>query len=189
MRIHSLCAASALSLSASAQGVRERRSAAASSIVIVLNGSVEAFDPTHGIRAPLFADSVDSVTIAVAIRDAAGEPIANLPVRIEVSGSRNIVTPAATSLTDVNGLFIANLTTTAAEIKTISVVADPGPAEVLLHEQPSVTFRAGPATHFDVAMHAGRREVTLAAWDFFDNLAAQYRWTVIDDPSLANPEH
>jgi len=179
MRILPLCAASALSLSATAQGLRDRPSAAASSIVIVLNGSVEAFDGHVG--APLVADAVDSVTIAIAICDAAGRPMANLPVRIEVTGSRNIVTPAATSLTDVNGLLIANLTTTAAETKTISVVADPGPAEVLLHDRPSVTFRAGPATRFEVAlgvtMDGGRREVNVAGWDFFGNLAAGYRGT------------
>ena len=181
MRILPLCAASALSLSASAQGLRERPSAAASSIVIILNGSVEALDADAAIGTPLVADAVDSVTIAIAICDAAGRPMANLPVHIEVSGSRNIVTPAATSLTDVNGLFIANLTTTAAETKTISVVADPGPAEVLLHDRPSVTFRAGPATRFEVAlgvtMDGGRREVNVAGWDFFGNLAAEYRGT------------
>ena len=178
MRILPLCVASALSLSASAQVP----SAAASSVVIVLNGSAEAFDADAAIGALLVADAVDSVTIGIAICDSSGRPIANLPVRIEVTGSRNIVTPAATSLTDVNGLFIANLTTTTAETKTISVVADPGPAEVLLQERPSVTFRAGPATHFDialgVAMDGSRREVTVAARDFFGNVAAEYRGAV-----------
>jgi len=205
MRILPLCAASALSLSASAQVP----SAAASSVVIVLNGSAEAFDADAAIGALLVADAVDSVTIGIAICDSSGRPIANLPVRIEVTGSRNIVTPAATSLTDVNGLFIANLTTTTAETKTISVVADPGPAEVLLQERPSVTFRAGPTTQFDVAlgvaMDGGWREVTVVARDFFGNLAAEYRWTVqlrvadatnasidgvvaIDNPSTVHPE-
>jgi len=65
----------------------------------------------------------------------------------------------------VNGLFIANLTTTAAETKTISVVADPGPAEVLLEDHPSVVFRAGPAIHPGLPR------------DFFGN------------PAATNPEH
>lgn len=163
MRTLPLCAASVLSCSASADVFRDRPSAVASSIVIVQNGAVEVSG--GDIRASLVADAVDSVTIAIAICDAAGQPLANVPVRVEVTGSRNIITPAATSLTDVNGLFIANLTTTAAETKTISVIADPGPAEVLLEEHPSVVFRAGPA------MHPG------GARDFFGN------------PAVTKPEH
>ena len=169
MRILPLCAASALWLPGSAQGLRDRPSAAASSVVIVLNGSVEAFD--DDMRVPLVADAVDSVTIAVAICDASGRPIADLPVRIEVTGSRNIITPDATSFTDVNGLFIANLTTTAAETKTIGVIADPGPAEVLLQDQPSVMFRAGPAVRSEILPG-----VTVVPRDFFGN------------PTATNPE-
>jgi len=178
MRTLPLCIA-LLSLSASAQGPRGRPSATASSIVIVQNGSVGQLDTARTPEAPLVADAVDSVTIAVAIRDASGRPLADVPVRVEVSGDRNIVTPAATSFTDANGLFIANLTTTTAETKTITVVADPGAAEVLLQDRPSVTFRAGPATHFDVALDDGGREVTLTARDFFGNLAGAYRATVL----------
>jgi CelD/BcsL family acetyltransferase involved in cellulose biosynthesis len=177
MRILPLCVAT-LSLSAGAEGVRERPSAATSSIVIVRNGPVEDFDEDAASTPALVADAVDSVTIAVAIRDASGRPIADLPIHIDVTGSRNIVTPAAASFTDMNGLFVANLTTTAAETKTITVVADPGPAEVLLYDRPSVTFRAGPVTHFDVALESSGREVTLTARDFFGNLAARYRATL-----------
>jgi Bacterial Ig-like domain (group 1) len=176
MRTLSLCAVSALSLSASAH-VRERPSAVTSSIVIVPNGSIEGPDADAVVGTALVADAVDSVTIAVAICDALGRPIADVPVRIEVTGSRNILTPAAASLTDANGLYIAVLTTTAAESKTITVVADPGPAEVMLHDRPSVMFRAGPATHFDVAL-GKRGDLTLTARDFFGNLAGQYRATV-----------
>ncbi|HKC61392.1 MAG TPA: Ig-like domain-containing protein [Myxococcales bacterium] len=176
MRALPLCIA-LLSLSASAQGTRGRPSATTSSIVIVQNGPVRNLD-ADGAMGTLVADAVDSVTIAVAIRDASGRPLGDVPVRIEVTGSRNIVTPAATSFTDANGLFIANLTTTTAETKTISVVADPGAAEVWLYDRPSVTFRAGPATHFDVALEENGREVTLTARDFFGNLAGAYRATV-----------
>jgi hypothetical protein len=135
MRMLLLCVA-ALSLSARAQDAAGRPSASASSIVLVQNGSAG-----EG-RTILLADGADSVTIAIEIRDVSGRPLSNLPVRLEVTGSRNIVTPAPASVTDVNGLFIANLTTTAAETKTIRVIADPGPAEVLLRDQPSVTFQA-----------------------------------------------
>lgn len=169
MRALPLCLAS-LSLSASAQAIHETPSATQSSIVIVQNGAEAG--------TPLVADAVDSVTIAIAIRDEAGEPIADLPIRIDVTGSRNIVTPASTSFTDANGLFIANLTTTAAETKTIRVFADPGRREVLLEDRPSVTFRAGPATHVDVAPDGEANEVTLTARDFFGNVAAEYRVTV-----------
>jgi hypothetical protein len=162
MRPLPLCAASVLSFSASADVLRERPSAAASSIVIVQNGSVQALE--GDVRASLVADAVDSVTIAIAICDDSGRPIADLPVRVEVTGSRNFVTPDPTSFTDVNGLYIANLTTTAAETKAISVIADPGPAEVLLEDLPSVVFRAGPPVHSEVPR------------DFFGN------------PTATNPE-
>src|SRR5437867_3924764 len=99
MRILPLCAASALTLPASAQVLRERPSAAASSIVIVRNGSVPTFDADGALGAALVADAVESVTIAVAICDAKGRPIADLPVHIEVTGSRNFVTPDTTSFT------------------------------------------------------------------------------------------
>ena len=169
MRALTLCLAS-LSFSASAQAIRQTPSATESSIVLVQNGSEAG--------APLVADAVDSVTIAIAIRDDAGEPIADLPIRIDVTGSRNIVTPASLSFTDANGLFIANLTTTAAETKTIRVLADAGRTEMLLLDRPSVTFRAGPATHVDVARDGDANEVTLTARDFFGNVAAEYRVTI-----------
>ena len=167
-----------VALSASAQGPGRGASAEKSSIVIVQNASVGDADEHGATAGALVADAVDSVTIAIAIRDAEGEPIADLPVRIEVTGSRNVVTPAATSFTDTNGLFIANLTTTAAEVKTISVVANPGPAEVVLHEHPTVAFRAGPATHVDVALDGNGKNATLTARDFFGNLAGEYRTVV-----------
>jgi hypothetical protein len=163
MRMLLLCVAG-LSLSGRAQEARERPSPAASSIVLVQNGF-----PGES-RTILLADGADSVTIAIEICDASGQPMANLPVRLEVTGSRNIVTPAPASVTDMNGLFIANLTTTAAETKTITVIADPGPAEVLLRDQPSVTFRAGPPTHFEV-VHEGATSLVVGR-DFFGNLVA-----------------
>jgi len=147
MRALPLCAAS-LALAASAQEIRHTPSTARSSIVVVHNGSD-------------VADAADSITIAVAICDEAGRPIANLPVQVDVSGSKNFVTPASTSFTDANGLFIANLTSTTAERKTIEVTA----GGVVLHGLPSVTFHAGPATRFELVHTA------VLAWDFFGNFA------------------
>ena len=172
MRILPLCAASAMILPASAQGLPEPPNAVQSSIVIVRNGSIEQSDTEDASGTALVADAVDSITIAIAICDGSGRPIADLPVSIEVTGSRNMVTPAATSFTDVNGLFIANLTTTAAETKTISVIADSGPEEVVLLDQPSVTFRAGPAVPSEVVLgsaNGDRQEVTVVSRDFFGN--------------------
>jgi hypothetical protein len=163
MRILLLCVAG-LSLSGRAQDTRERPSAAASSILLVQNGFAGES------MTILLADGADSVTIAIEICDVSGRPMADLPVRLEVTGSRNIVTPAPASVTDVKGLFIANLTTTTAETKTITVIADPGPGEVLLRDQPSVTFRAGQATHFEI-VHEGATSLVVGR-DFFGNLVA-----------------
>ena len=146
-----------LPLAVAAQAVREHPSAAHSSVVIVHNGSD-------------IADAADSITIAIAVCDAAGRPIANLPVRIEVSGSRNWITPSATTFTDANGVLIANLTSTTAETKSITVIAKAGPEEVVLHDRPSVTFRAGPAVRFEI-VHASRDTTVVVAWDFFGNFA------------------
>lgn len=147
MRASPLCAAS-LALAASAQEIRHTPSTARSSIVLVHNGSD-------------VADAADSITIAVAICDSAGRPLANLPVHIDVSGSKNFVTPGSSSFTDAKGLFIANLTSTTAETKTIEVTA----GGVVLHDRPSVTFHAGPATRFELVHTA------VLAWDFFGNFA------------------
>lgn len=166
MRILLLCVGW-LSLSGCVQDARERPSAEASTIVLVRNGSAGESGTI------LLADGSDSVTIAIEICDSSRRPVASLPVRIDVTGSRNIVTPAPESVTDANGRFIANLTATTAETKTITVIADPGPAEVLLRDQPSVTFRAGPATRFEV-VYDGTTSVVVGR-DFFGNpLDADY---------------
>jgi hypothetical protein len=122
-------------------------SAAQSSVDVVFNRMT---------RESLVADAVDSVTIAIAIRNEPGESLANMPIEVEVSGSRNIVTPAATTITDGNGVAILNLTSTKAENKAVSVIANPGPEQVLLDAQPVVTIVAGAAIGF-------------TARDFFDN--------------------
>jgi Bacterial Ig-like domain (group 1) len=165
--VRALLCAALLSFVACSENPGEGPSATGSSIVIVLNGSAVAAG-----RAALAADAVDSVTIAIAIRDHAGRPLANLPLRVEVTGSRNVVTPAAASLTDVNGLYIANLTTTASGTKTIRVIADPGPNEVVLDDTPSVTFEAGPPVRFEVVDDAAGGS-TLVGRDFFGNVTRE----------------
>ena len=86
------------------------------------------------------ANGVDNVAVTSTIRNRFGNPIAALPVRVDVSGSTNVLTPGATGITDVNGVFQTKLTTTKAQTKTITVTASPGPAEVVLNTRPTVTF-------------------------------------------------
>jgi Bacterial Ig-like domain (group 1) len=100
--------------------------------------------PNAMSREGLLADAVDSVTIAIALRNDSGEPLANMPIQFAVSGSRNVVTPAAMIVTDAKGGAILNLTSTAAETKILSVIANPGSSEILLDDRPSVTFVAPP---------------------------------------------
>jgi hypothetical protein len=95
-------------------------------------------------RESLLADAVDSVTIAIAIRNDSGEPLASMPIQLAVSGSRNVVSPAAMVVTDARGGAILNLTSTAAETKILSVIANPGSSQIVLDDQPSVTFVAPP---------------------------------------------
>jgi len=72
------------------------------------------------------------------------------------------------------------MSSTKAEAKTFTATANPGAAQVVLNDHPSVTFLAGPATRFHVAVStspvtAGDADAfTATALDQFDNIATGY---------------
>ncbi|HEX9506260.1 MAG TPA: Ig-like domain-containing protein, partial [Acidimicrobiia bacterium] len=127
------------------------------------------------------ANDVDSATVTVTVRNRLGQPIGSLPVSLAVSGSSNKFNPlSGGGNTSQGGVFQATLTSTKAETKTFTATANPGTAQVVLNDHPSVTFVAGPATHFTVAVStspitAGVADsFTVTALDQFNNIATGY---------------
>src|SRR5206468_3621216 len=116
--------------------------------------------------------------------------------RVDVSGTSNTLTTQF-GTTDVNGVFASSLTTTTAETKTITVTANPGPAQVVLNSHPQVTFVAGPATHFTVRLGAPTvtaglpMSFTVTALDQFANVATGYvgtaNFTTNDAQAVVTP--
>src|SRR5438128_4794106 len=80
------------------------------------------------------ADGVDSATVTVTLRNRLGQPVATLPVAVVASGSANVFSSGGTGNSNVNGVFVATLTSTKAELKTVSATANPTLAPVALND-------------------------------------------------------
>lgn len=85
------------------------------------------------------ADGWDAVSVVVWVRDAGGEPVAGKTVVLHASGTGNVLTQPAAK-TDAEGRAVGTLATTAAELKTLSAVVDPGPFEVALTSSAQTGF-------------------------------------------------
>lgn len=86
----------------------------------------------------VIADGADAVTITISLRDGSDSPVVGATVAVSVTGAANsIEQPAGPS--DAEGVAVAVLRSTAAELKTVSVVAD----GMVLGDQPTVQFVAG----------------------------------------------
>jgi len=96
------------------------------------------------VAAPLSltANGVATTTVTITVRDALGNPLVNRPVGLQVSGTGNIIIQPAP--TDGSGVTTGTLRATVAEQKAITAVVDPGPSQVVLNQQPVVTFQPGP---------------------------------------------
>jgi hypothetical protein len=92
--------------------------------------STVSVDRSSGVK----ADGADAATVTVTVVDAGGMPIAGATVELTASGSNNVLSP--TALTDATGVTTSKLTSTTAELKTITAVVD----GVTLAQQPTVTF-------------------------------------------------
>jgi Bacterial Ig-like domain (group 1) len=171
-------------LEADIGGTELAPSASQSSVEVVLNPA------TTGT---VMADAVDSATITVTVRDPVGQPIGNVPIQVEVTGARNFVTPAAATLTDVNGVAILNLTSTKAETKRISLTVRSESEDVQLDDHPVVTFVAGTPIRTEVTasdLTADVGTLTVTARDFFDNVVTTRVLQVEEDRATTiAPEH
>jgi len=97
--------------------------------------STVTVDPSDGV----VADGLDAATITVQLADSLGAPLPDTEVVIEVTGSANTLA-AAVGTTDAAGVYATTLTSTRAETKLITVVADPSGDNVVLSDMPTVRF-------------------------------------------------
>lgn len=111
-----------------------------------------------------------SALITVTARDANGTPVPGVSVSVSATGSGNTVTQPA-GPTNFQGVATATLSSTRAEVKTISA----GAAGVSLNQTANVTVLAGPPSPqtTQVATPGGRRgqiiPIFIATYDQFDN--------------------
>ncbi|MEW6071427.1 MAG: Ig-like domain-containing protein [Planctomycetota bacterium] len=98
---------------------------------------------TPSATVDVVADGATAVLVEVLLRDEGGQPLAGREVQIAASGSENfLVQPAGP--TDGEGRATGSLATTAAEVKTLTVTAEPGPRAVVLDDSPTVEFIGDP---------------------------------------------
>jgi hypothetical protein len=91
--------------------------------------------PSSGI----VANGTASSTITVTLRDINQIPVAGQAVSLSSTGSGNIVTPSS-GATNSAGVFTATLASTTAETKTVTATVNPGATQLVLTQQPTVTF-------------------------------------------------
>lgn len=87
------------------------------------------------------ADGLQTVIVSAQLLDAINRPIANRAVTLQVSGSNNTILPQATGNTDSDGRVTFTLTSTRAQLKTLTLY------DVLTNtslQLGSVTFLPGP---------------------------------------------
>src|ERR1043165_7391707 len=91
--------------------------------------------------ADAIADGQDQVQIRVLVRDTSGQPVTGAEVELSVSGSGNELAQPLTA-SNAEGLTTGTLTSTVAEVKTITATLAQGAIAV----QATVRFSPGPAT-------------------------------------------
>jgi hypothetical protein len=108
--------------------------------------TVDANKSTVTIDKPtgLVANGNDKATITVTLLDGNGVPQANQMVQLAATGMADTLTQPM-GPTDMKGVATATLSTTVAEMKTVTATANPGLAQVVLAQQPTVTFSPSTA--------------------------------------------
>ena len=121
-------------VSATANGVALSQTAS----VAVTGGGVSASQSSVAAALASFTAGSGSTTITVTVRDGGGAPISGASVVLATNGTQNtLVQPAGP--TDANGVATGTLSSTKAELKTISATADGTP----ITQTAPVTVTAG----------------------------------------------
>src|SRR5207249_8840246 len=105
------------------------------------DGGVSASQSTVTASSSAITAGSDTATITVTAKDASGTPISGATVVLAATGTGNTVTQPAAP-TDANGVAIGTLSSTVAEVKTISAKAN-GTA---ITQTARVTATAGPVS-------------------------------------------
>lgn len=129
---------------------------------------------------------VDTTTITVTVRSAGGTALRNQSVVVSVSGTSNFVSPAGSQTTDASGVVTFTLASSKAEVKTVTATVNPGVAQVVLSQQPTVTCNPGAAAQltFSVQPTDTRSgsviipDIEVAAVDAYGNAAAGFTGNV-----------
>ncbi|HEX9676450.1 MAG TPA: Ig-like domain-containing protein, partial [Anaerolineales bacterium] len=125
----------------------------------------------------LIADGIEATAIVATLVDNQGRTLPGHELRLSVSGSDNTIVGPNPATTDAAGQAAWTLSSTKAEVKTLSVVDQT--AGLTLAQRPQVTFNPGPlapdhskvtpATLFGVADGVTPVSVVVRANDAFDN--------------------
>jgi len=130
-------------------------------------------------------------TITVTVRDASGNAVQGATVGLATTGTKNLVTqPAGT--TDPNGQITGTLSSTKAEVKTITAIAN---GSVTVTETAGVTVDPAVADHLtfttqpqDVTLGSTLTTMVVTAWDAFANPATGFTGNVTmaigNDPNI-----
>ena len=85
------------------------------------------------------ANGTDAITVTVTVLDLDGNPLPGQTVQLDATGSANTWTQPAQP-TDANGVATGTLVSSVAEDKTITATVNPGLAQLMLSQMPTVTF-------------------------------------------------
>jgi adhesin/invasin len=96
--------------------------------------------PNSGV----IANGSSTSSIAVTVRDVAGNPLGGQAVTLAVTGTGNLLSPTS-GATNISGVFAATLSSTTAQSKTITATINPGATQIVLTQQPVVVFDPTPA--------------------------------------------
>ena len=134
---------------------------------------VDALQSAVEVAPTTIAAGAAGATITVTVRDGTGTAISGAAVSLAATGTGNTLSPT-TATSDANGVVTATLSSTIAETKTISAIAN----GTGLSEHPAVTVTAGPvsAAHSSVTAAPATigpggqtSTITVSVLDAYDN--------------------
>ena len=120
-----------------------------------LSAQSNSFDITPGpispknssvrvVGSPVTADGIDAATLNVTLQDSNANPISGAAISFAATGTGSSFSPPSGLVTDSSGLASATLSSTVAELKSVTTTATPqGSTAVTLSPAVSVSFVAG----------------------------------------------
>ncbi len=124
--------------------------------------------------AALVADAAQVSTITVCVRDAQGNPVVGQVVKLDATGSGNRLTQPSRP-TGEDGLAVGLLASSVAEVKTVTVVVNPGSHQLTVPRATLIEFAPGPldprtsSLEVTVDERGGAQSVVFSARDALGN--------------------